>query len=152
MNTRIKLIFSGAFLSDHYDKSSENFMLFYLSKVSNGGKVQNLTDIFKIPISASLEIDNVKEIKRSKTIYLNHSDFLTLQQNTTILKLNLLTKLRSSFALNFSYDPSPLNKDIGIILAATVLLGLYVLIIWELVHRTLAAMIASTLAIGLMNY
>lgn len=50
--------------------------------------------------------------------------------------------------MNFAYDPSPLNKDIGVILAAIVLIGLYILIIWELVHRTLAAMIASTMAIG----
>jgi Na+/H+ antiporter NhaD/arsenite permease-like protein len=43
-----------------------------------------------------------------------------------------------------------MDKEQGIIYAAIVLLGLYVLIIWEIVHRTFAAIVASTMAIGIL--
>ena len=107
--------------------------------------------MLKFPIAKTTEIDNVKEIKRSKMFHLNSSDYQSLQ-NGSILKLNLMTELKTSFPINFAFDPSPLDKDLGLICAAVILLGLYVLIIWELVHRTFAAMIASTMAIGNYSY
>lgn len=33
--------------------------------------------------------------------------------------------------VQFAYNPTPINTDIGIIYAAIVLLGLYIMIIWE---------------------
>lgn len=137
------MIFNGAFLSDHYDEISKDYFIFYLSIDS-----RNITELLKFPIAAPSLFDKVKEIKRSKTINLNEPDFQSLHQNKSTLRVNFITKLDTSFPVNFAYDPSPLNKDIGVILAAIVLIGLYILIIWELVHRTLAAMIASTMAIG----
>lgn len=125
-------------------------MLFYLSLDSHNGNNQNITKVLTIPIAEISQIDSVKEIKRSKTIYLNESEFQSLHRNMSVLRVNILTKLKTSFPISLSYDPSPLDKDLGIILAVIVLLGLYVLIIWELVHRTFAAMIASTLAIGIL--
>lgn len=125
-------------------------MFFYLSLDYHNGDNQNITKVLKLPIAEMSQIDNVKEMKRSITIALNDSDYLRLHQNMSVLKVNIMTKLKTSFPVNFSYDPSPLDKDLGIILATLVLLGLYVLIIWELVHRTFAAMIASTLAIGIL--
>jgi len=112
------------------------------------GHIQNISDILKLPIASEDQIDTLKEIKRSKTIHLNETDYGVILQNNSVFKVNILTDLDTSFPVNFCYDPSPIDKDLGILLATAVLLGLYVLIIWELVHRTFAAMIASTLAIG----
>lgn len=120
--------------------------------VFRDGRVSNITDTFKFPVASMSEIDSAKEIKRSKTIYLNDTVYQNVHQNVSFLKLNLLTGLKTSFPVNFSYDPSPLDKDLGLLLAAVVLLGLYILIIWELVHRTFAAMIASTMAIGKYSF
>lgn len=120
--------------------------------VFRDGRVSNITDTFKFPVASMSEIDSAKEIKRSKTIYLNDTVYQNVHQNVSFLKLNLLTGLKTSFPVNFSYDPSPLDKDLGLLLAAIVLLGLYILIIWELVHRTFAAMIASTMAIGKYSF
>lgn len=106
--------------------------------------------MLKLPIAEDLFFDKAKEIKRSKTIPLNVSDFESLHQNKSVLRVNLLTELDTSFPVSLCYDPSPLDKEVGVILATVVLLGLYVLIIWELVHRTFAAIIASTLAIGIL--
>jgi P protein len=148
INPRIKLIFKGSFLTDHYDNLANDFMYFYLSLDHHDGNSQNISQLFKFPIKEAAKIDTAKEIKRSKSIYLNETDFENLQQNLSTLKVNLFTKLDTSFPVIFCYDPSPLDKDLGLILAAVVLVGLYILIIWELVHRTFAAIIASTLAIG----
>lgn len=123
-------------------------MEFYLSLDFHDGSTKNITKLLKFPIAEESQFDTVKELKRSKTIKLNESDFQSLHQNMSVMKINLLTGLDTGFPVNFSYDPSPLDKDLGLILAAIVLCGLYILIIWELVHRTFAAIIASTLAIG----
>lgn len=148
INPRVKLIFDGAFLTDHYDETALDYLFFYLSLEIHNGDSYNMTELFKFPIVDISQLDTVKEIKRSKIIHLNESDFESLHQNKCVLTLNLYTELPTSFPLNIAYDPSPLDKDLGIIFATVVLMGLYILIIWELVHRTFAAMIASTLAIG----
>lgn len=148
INKRIKLIFKGAFLRDHYDKLSDDYMFFYLSLDTYDGISRNISELLKFPIANMTWMDQVKEIKRSEVIYLNDSDYESLHQNKSALRVNLYTELETSFPVNFSYDPSPLDKDLGIILATIVLLGLYVMIIWELVHRTFAAIIASTMSIG----
>lgn len=49
------------------------------------------------------------------------------------ISIKLKTNLESSFAISISYDLSPIDKDDGIIYAALILLGLYVLIIFEVI-------------------
>lgn len=80
-------------------------------------------------------------------MYLNENDFKKLGNGSTIMT-HFMTQLPKVFPLRVKYDPSPLDKDTGVLLAALILVGLYVLIVFELVHRTFAAIIASTMAIG----
>lgn len=127
-------------------------MFFYLTLLDEYGSERNISKMYKIATVNSDEIDHAKQIKRSKTVHLNESDYEVLLRENTTMKINLLTDLNEGFSLNLGYDPSPLNKNLGIIYAAVVLFGLYILIIWELVHRTFAAMIASTLAIGKFKF
>lgn len=49
------------------------------------------------------------------------------------ISIKLKTNLESSFAISISYDLSPIDKDDGIVYAALILLGLYVLIIFEVI-------------------
>ena len=135
-------------MTEHYDDLANDFMFFSLSQHYHNGTYENITQLFKLPIAEAAEIDNVKILKRSRMIYLDQSVFESLHLNTSFLKVDLLTNIEASLPVNFSFDPSPLDKEVGIILAAMILMGLYVLIIWELVHRTFAAIVASTLAIG----
>lgn len=60
------------------------------------------------------------------------------------------TNFEEDLPLQFAYDDTPIDKQKGVIYAAIVLLGLYAMIIWELVHRTFAAIIASTMSIGIL--
>lgn len=128
-----------------------NYMHFYISLHNfNDSSVEIITDRFKFPVVNSTEMDIVKELKRSKTVPIAYNYYERVVANKSGLVLNLETNFDESFPVNFAYDPSPLDKDMGIIYAAIVLLGLYIMIIWELVHRTFAAIIASTMSIG--NY
>lgn len=148
INPRIKLHFEGAFLTEHYDEIASNFMYFYLT-VETNGIFRNISELYSIGIANQTELDIAEEIEREMTIQLDHSDYESLHQGDhTVMKINLLTQMTTSFPMNFVYDHAPLDKNLGIILAAVVLIGLYVLIVLELVHRTLAAVLGSTTAIG----
>lgn len=148
IDPRVGLIFKGSFYNEHYDNDSTNYMYYYLSMHHNDQIVENITEVMKFPVVNITEMDLVKELKRSKTVPISYPDYERLHGNKSTLMLNLFTNFDASFPVNFAYDPSPLDKDMGIIYAAIVLLGLYIMIIWELVHRTFAAMIASTMSIG----
>lgn len=145
---RVKLIFKGAFLTDHYDELSSNYMYFFLTMHFANQSSHNVTELLKLPIANITELDNVKLLKRSSTIYLKEYEYQSLHSDNVSLQINMLTELEISLPVNLSYDPSPLDTDVGLLMAAAILMGLYVLIIWELVHRTFAAIVASTLAIG----
>lgn len=148
VSNRIKLIFKGAFLTDHYDTSAKNHMFFYLTLTDENGNERNISKRYKIATVELDDIDLAKQIKRHQIITLDQSDYEVLHNTNSTMKICMMTDLEESFSINFAYDPSPLNKNVGIACAALVLFGLYILIIWELVHRTFAAMIASTLSIG----
>lgn len=150
INPRIKLFFKGTFLTEHYDTIADDHMWFYLTLHNYDGSSKNISGLYKFATVNRSEIDNAKLIKRHQTIHLEDADFESLHQNISILKVNFYTSIKDSFSINMAYDPSPMNKTVGILCSTVVLLGLYILIIWELVHRTFAAMIASTLAIGVL--
>lgn len=122
-------------------------MIYFLSVHHEDGSYENLTS-YSLPVVTIPEMDSVKELKRSTTINLEYPIYSKLVDRTTVLKLNLITNFDASLPVNFAYDPSPLDRATGLIYATIILLGLYVMIIWELVHRTFAAMIASTMSIG----
>lgn len=147
IDPRVGLIFKGAFYNDHYDNISTNYMHYFLS-MDYGNLTENITEVFKFPVANLSEMDTLKEIKRSRTVPLTYREHDSLVRNSSSLILNVITNFDASFPINFAYDPSPLDKEMGIIYATIVLLGLYVMIIWELVHRTFAAIIASTMSIG----
>ncbi|XP_073825209.1 OCA2 melanosomal transmembrane protein hoepel1 isoform X3 [Musca autumnalis] len=70
--------------------------------------------------------------------------------NLTELSLHFVSNIDAELALQLSIDESPIYKKEGVIYAAVVLCGLYVMIIWEIVNRTFAAIIASTLSVGIL--
>lgn len=125
-------------------------MWFYLSLHENDGNVKNISKVYGFATAEIQDLDRVKQIRRNKILHLDELDFESLHMHNSSMMINMATDLAESFSINIAYDPSPLNKDVGIICAAIVLIGLYVLIIWELVHRTFAAIVASTTAIGIL--
>lgn len=54
------------------------------------------------------------------------------------------------FTVNIKYDPTPVDYHVGAVCAAFVLFMFYVLLIYEIVNRAIAAMLSSTVAIALL--
>lgn len=68
------------------------------------------------------------------------------------IRLRLSTNSSHDLAIRLSTDSSPINMNTGAIYAAALMILLYGLIIFELVHRTFAAVIVSTMSIAALAY
>lgn len=156
---RLAVIVSGAFADEN--SNTTNFLFIYVRLVhdhvedcpSNCSNIVYHDDIFKIPITENInDTDTANEVKKSYTFYLNSNMFEQIGWNDTVLQLQIASNIPVGFSINLAYDPSPMiDKSLGTIYAAAILIGLYVMIIWEIVDRTFAAMLASTLAIATLT-
>lgn len=162
LESRIGVKIYGAFADEN--SNTTNFLLIQVqllhTQVEEEDESDNMTsiayiendnNILKIPIVEHVaDIDTAPEVKKSHTFYIDQKMYEQIDRNDTILRLRFETNLPVSFPINLAYDPSPIDKSLGVIYAAIVLLGLYIMIIWEVVHRTFAAMVASTMSIAIL--
>lgn len=111
---------------------------------------ENLTTIYTLPLVATDQIGHVAETKRQIVFNVGDAAFAKVHNEKAVLRVQMETDLEDSLPLIVTYDPSPIDTDAGVIYAAIVLLGLYVMIIWEIVHRTFAAIVASTLSLAIL--
>ncbi|CAH0699508.1 unnamed protein product [Spodoptera exigua] len=70
--------------------------------------------------------------------------------NGTKLTLRMSSTSSSIVPLTVSYQMNPIDPEDGIIYATILLITLYTLIIFEIVNRTIAALLSSTLAVGVL--
>lgn len=162
INPRVGIVLKGAFRSDHYTNNT-NFLfvyvqLLYLNDPSNDTNLnqdtisytENITDIQKIPLVDGDEIDQATESKRALVFSVGEAAYDTVHSQKAQFRVRMKTNIPANLPIQFAYNTSPIDTDAGVIYAACVLLGLYVMIIWEVVHRTFAAILASTMAIGIL--
>ncbi|KAK3928138.1 P protein [Frankliniella fusca] len=109
---------------------------------------RNLSAPWRIPLVSPQSVDLVPEIKREKMFDLDDFEIASIPHS--LLRLQMRTNLHISFPISIHYDTSPINMEDGVIYAAVVLVGLYAMVIFEIVHRTLAAMIASTMSVAIL--
>ncbi|XP_037944763.1 P protein-like [Teleopsis dalmanni] len=60
------------------------------------------------------------------------------------------TNMVEGTTLHIRLDDNPIDRKLGITCAIIVLIFLYVLIIWEIINQSFAAILASTLALGIL--
>lgn len=169
---RLGVTLDGAFASDHTANNlTTNYLyvfvqLLYLGKeeytTSNESTqpllqeelqithTQNLSEVWKIPLLDEELFDFAPEVRRSKVFTIDSARFSKTQSEKAALRIRMKADATRGIPLQFSYDDTPINKDMGVVYAALVLCGLYIMIIWEVVNRTFAAIIASTMAIGIL--
>lgn len=164
---QIGISIKGAFLEDPITNSTIYFLSVYVQVIQNirtnfannesleqttlesdWNKAEKVTDEWRIPLVDSKNLDTSTQIKMSHMFDISKIPISTLQNATICIFMK--TNIDEHLPVQFSYDQSPIDKTTGVIYAAVVLLGLYIMIIWEIVHRTFAAMIASTMAIGIL--
>lgn len=162
LEPRLGVLVQGAFIDENSNTTNFLYIQVMLLKTdiiddneTDSSNLNMLNDdkIYRIPIVEDLnDIDIIPEVKRTHTFILNENMWKDISQNDTKLQLRISTNLPISIPINLAYDPTPIDKTLGVIYAAVVLFGLYVMIIWEIVHRTFAAMLASTMSIALLAY
>ncbi|XP_015836581.1 P protein isoform X2 [Tribolium castaneum] len=158
-NTHFRVTLEGALLPSCYENLSVNFLNVWVQlvvlkqpsrklKPSNVLLVQNVSDLWEVALVPEKLIDVVPAVTHEKTFHLNSikvGDF-----NNSLLEVRFSTNMKTNFPLSLGYNLEPINTDLGIIYAGLVLIGLYIAIIFELVHRTLAAMLASTMSVAIL--
>lgn len=152
LGPRIGIYLKGAFY-DNPDANASNFLNVYMDLLDGHGGIgqgENVTSIHSIAIVDAHEIDHVEETTREIVFNIGNDAFAKIQNEAATLRVQMYTNIDKGLPLLFAYDPSPIDKNVGVICAAVILLGLYVLIIWDVVHRTFAAMVASTLSLSVL--
>ncbi|XP_068141613.1 P protein isoform X2 [Drosophila tropicalis] len=112
---------------------------------------ENASKLWQLDVVYPELIDATKDTKKQRTFELSPTDPQWLSQgNSTQLRFEFSSSIDGELPLQLNVDESPIYKRDGVIYAAVVLCGLYVMIIWEIVNRTFAAIIASTLSVGIL--
>ncbi|XP_076162409.1 P protein isoform X2 [Ptiloglossa arizonensis] len=111
-------------------------------------KIQNISDMWMLPVLPENLMDIFPGQRHQKSFDLENLDKMALERG--MMSINFKTNLESSLPVSMKYDLSLIDKTDGIIYAVIILLGLYILIIFDVVHRTLAAMLASTMSIAIL--
>ncbi|XP_032665122.1 P protein [Odontomachus brunneus] len=111
-------------------------------------KLQNVSDMWTLNVPPEHLMDVFLDQRHEKIFEIKGVDDETLSHS--VMSINFRTDLKSSLPIYISYDLSSPNSNVGIICAVLVLVGLYILIIFEIVHRALAAMLASTMSVGIL--
>lgn len=154
LGTRINATLSGAFLPhesnvDQYhkrhdftsrksfkadDKDIENYIKVYLQ--TNTEKILTSPKIYAV--TAPREFDITKPTMIPIMFDIGEDNFEELDENFETLQLVIQSNFtktpeveKREMPLMFTYDIAPINRQIGVIFAAFVLIFLYVLIIWE---------------------
>ncbi|XP_037927859.1 P protein-like [Teleopsis dalmanni] len=112
---------------------------------------ENVSSLWNVVIVHPNEFHTTKETKKDFTYEISPINAEWAQRsNSSELNLHFITTIDADLPLEMSLDKSPIYKKEGIIYATLVLCGLYVLIVWEIVNRTFAAIIASTMSVGIL--
>ncbi|XP_064553817.1 P protein-like isoform X2 [Drosophila montana] len=69
----------------------------------------------------------------------------------TDLQVSLLNLHNEPMAVYLSINSNPMNANLGVVCGILLLIFLYVLIIWDITDRTLAALLVATAAIGVLS-
>ncbi|XP_062705495.1 P protein isoform X2 [Aedes albopictus] len=161
LSSNVKFGLEGTFLSEQYTNITEHYLAIYLqsltstlegneSEVVNSDSVQNISDPWYVPIVHPYLFDSAPIIKKQHSFDISDNNFERIHAQSSAVRMMVRSNIKTSIPIAVRYDQSPVNRDIGVIYAAFVLIFLYALIIWEVVHRTFAAVIASTLAISIL--
>lgn len=141
---RLTIILEGAFISPN-SNHSKNYLSLFLQDADSKNVI---SDIWNIPIVTGDQLDTAPMTIQKKEFQLN-SNFM---ENIKNINVKAWTNIDQHMAIKLGYDSSPVNIKIGIIFAVVVIIILYVLIIWEIVHRTFAAVSCATMSIAILAY
>eukprot|EP01125_Pyxidicula_operculata_P018251 TRINITY_DN6484_c0_g1_i1.p1 TRINITY_DN6484_c0_g1~~TRINITY_DN6484_c0_g1_i1.p1 ORF type:complete len:719 (-),score=146.90 TRINITY_DN6484_c0_g1_i1:183-2339(-) len=103
-------------------------------------------------LSSNVLYTDDEEVTSNKVIYLSDIQNLPIALSSiTSYRYHIITNSSYAIAINFEGHSLPEAVRYEVLFAALILVGLYVLIIFELFHRTMCAMIASFVALATLS-
>ncbi|CAH1184847.1 unnamed protein product [Phyllotreta striolata] len=110
---------------------------------------QSISDVWSIPVANH---NLTKGIEVPNNAYTRTFHLLPFQYNytkATVLMMQFQTEnLTTNFTVSMKYNINPTNPKDGIFYGLLILILLYGLIIFDVIHRTLASILASTVSIA----
>lgn len=154
--SRVGIYLKGAFLNDQQHNMTSNYVsvnlqLLYTSNSNSTANmsyvqehdvkhVENVTDAWLVPIPMDVAtLDQTDEITRKHTFDIGTANHRKVTSGKAVIRVRLTSNADTDVPVRFTYDATPIDKETGVMYAAIVLLGLYVLIIWEIVNRSRAS-------------
>lgn len=126
-----------------YENMSENWLSVWIELIVvkelpiNSSKIkesdivllQNVSEVWHIPLVTEKLIGVVPEVEYSKTFRLATHKIDNKSYN--VLQIKFRTNLNSTLPVSLGYNLEPINTDVGISYALAILIGLYILIIFD---------------------
>ncbi|KAL0858841.1 hypothetical protein ABMA27_011296 [Loxostege sticticalis] len=164
---RLGITLTGPFRENRKNET-DNFLHLWLHRESEILGYEQNSSMWTVHLQPENILDFSPSTTESKTLAIdgveprvpnfrdNSSDFdelLTWDQieaNGTTITLRMSTTSNCTVPLTVSYQMNPLDERDGIIYSTFLLLILYTLIIFEVVNRTIAALLSSSLGVAVL--
>lgn len=162
LNSKVKFFFDGTFSGERFTNITDNYLTIYLQSLTStlegnqsepefdSSSAHNISDIWYVPIVHPYLFDSAPITRKQHSFDISDNNFERIHSTSSAVRLMVKSNVKASVPIAVLYDHSPVNRTIGVIYAAFVLIFMYALIIWEVVHRTFAVVISSTLAISIL--
>ncbi|XP_008496307.1 P protein [Calypte anna] len=140
----LKLDVGGPFITDVIGGQTEEYILIQISQAEAAGSRRRRQQQFMVLYSWSLPLSSQK----SEQVITTRN--FPIANRGPLLNINIQAFLKEPGNVPFSmkYQYLHANIEAQVTIASIILVGVYVLIILEIVHRTLAAMLGSLAAIA----
>uniref|UniRef100_A0A8C0ETI4 OCA2 melanosomal transmembrane protein n=1 Tax=Bubo bubo TaxID=30461 RepID=A0A8C0ETI4_BUBBB len=137
----LKLDIGGPFVADVVDQQSEDYILVQISQTEDAGsrrrRQQQVVYNWSLPLSS----------RRNHQIVTTRT-FQIPNRGTIFINIQAFLQEPGSVPLSMKHQYLHTNIEAQVTIASIILLGVYVLIILEIVHRTLAAMLGALAALA----
>ncbi|XP_054083355.1 P protein [Zeugodacus cucurbitae] len=137
----------------HHDDGKFLFVqpqMSYYDQINNRADYKNILQPWLIPIVSETLFEVAPVVWRNQTYEMPDHVLRKLQKSGTTMRLSMYTNAEKDFAVELIYNPLIINKRIGTLLAAGILLIFYALLVWEVFQRTFVAIVCSILSVAVL--
>uniref|UniRef100_W8B3Y2 P protein n=1 Tax=Ceratitis capitata TaxID=7213 RepID=W8B3Y2_CERCA len=124
--------------------------MLYYDKVNKRQEYKNILQPWLIPLVSETLFEVAPVVWRNQTYEMPANTLHKLQKPDVTMRLRMYSNAEKDLAVQLVYNPLIINKKIGTLLAAGILLIFYALLVWEVFQRTFIAIICSILSVAVL--
>ncbi|KAJ6646536.1 P protein [Pseudolycoriella hygida] len=151
----LSLSVEGPLLSEKEKSTSLNYLTVSIEstvQIFNRSVADKTSKTWKIPVASRMTFDTIAPTLRKNVFDVSTLNDDKLRSSEKYgLRIKFQTNSVEEFALHIGYDMSPMNMNVGVVYGGAILILFYVLIIFEVVDRTFAAVLCSILTITILT-